>query len=147
MITRRDVVTAGALGVLSTAATAEGAGHAEAQSHEQISAEALRGIRSDLSQIRSILNGALNEPSVAVGVVASVRQQFEIFIRAHQKYPDYCEVGLRVFNDLYDWHVKFQQPIEITRVDNRMALRFMFTWMVLIPGQDPMFIGIPYDRG
>ena len=147
MITRRDVVTAGALGVLSTAAAAEGTGDGAAQSNEQISAEALRGIRSDLSQIRGILNDALNEPSVAVGVVSNVRQQFEIFIRANQKYPDYCEVGLKVFTDLYDWHVKFRQPIEITRIDNRTALRFMFTWMVLIPSQDPMFIGIPYDRG
>lgn len=147
MVTRRELVTAGALGALSTAANADGAAREEGQSNEQISAESLRGIRSDLSQIRAILNDTLKEPSVGFGIVSTVRKQFELFIRANQKYPDYCEVGLQVFTDLYDWHVKYQQPIEITRLDNRMTLRFMFTWMVLIPAQDPAFIGIPYDRG
>jgi hypothetical protein len=48
--------------------------------------------------------------------------------------------------ELYDWHVRYQQPIEMSRVDNRLALRFMFTWMVLRPEQGDNFIGIPYDR-
>jgi hypothetical protein len=28
-----------------------------------------------------------------------------------------------------------------------MAIRFMFTWMVLRPEQDPEYVGIPFDRG
>jgi hypothetical protein len=52
-----------------------------------------------------------------------------------------------VFTDLYDWHVRYQQPIEITRVDNRTAIRFMFTLMVLRPEQADNFVGIPFDRG
>lgn len=144
MVTRRELVTAGALGALSTAAGAEGTALAEAQSNEQISAEALRAMRGDLARIQETLDDAL---TVGRGVVSTVRKQFEVYVRTNQKYPDYCEIGLQVFTDLYDWHVRYQQPLEITRVDNRTALRFMFTWMVLVPGQDPAFIGIPYDRG
>ncbi len=147
MVTRREVVTAGALGVLSTGADAGAAARTETQSAEQASAEALSAMQRDLSQIRSILDDGLRGPSVAFGVAGAVRKQFEMFIRANQKFPDYCEVGLQTSTDLYDWHVRYAQPIEISRVDNRTALRFMFTWMILVPNQDPVFIGIPYDRG
>ncbi len=146
MVTRRELVTAGALGALSTAAGAAEADLTEVQSPDAISADALRGIRQDIGQLRSILDEGLRGPSVGHGAPGVVRRQFETFIRANQKYPDYCDVGLGVFTDLYDWHIKYRQPLELTRVDGRMALRFMFTWMVLMPNQDVAFVGIPYDR-
>jgi hypothetical protein len=43
--------------------------------------------------------------------------------------------------------VRHRQAIEITRADNRIAIRFMFTWMVLRPEQEANFVGIPFDRG
>jgi hypothetical protein len=147
MVTRREVVTAGALGALSTAAGAEAGTRTEAQNSDREAAEALTRIHNEVSKIREILDDGLRGPSVGFGIPGAARRQFELFIRANQKYPDYCEVGLQAFTELYDWHVRYRQPIEITRVDNRTALRFMFTWMVLVPNQDPVYIGIPYDRG
>lgn len=146
MVTRREMVTTGALGVLSTAAGPEANARTSAQSNEQVTAESLARMRTDIAEIREILDYGQRGPSVDFGIVGATRRQFELFIRANQKYPDYCEVGLQTFTGLYDWHVRYRQPIEITRVDNRMALRFMFTWMILMPNQDPAFIGIPYDR-
>ena len=49
--------------------------------------------------------------------------------------PDYCEIGPGVFTDVYDWHVRYQQAIEVSRVDNRTAIRFMFTWIILSPSR------------
>jgi hypothetical protein len=151
MVTRRELVTAGALGMLSASTALEGAegdtseGTA-VQSAEAISAEALRGILRELQEMREAFDGALRRNSLTVGALVPIRRAFEQFLRANTKYPDYCEIGIGIFTELYDWHVKYQQPIEVQRVEGRMAIRFMFTWMLLRTEQDLNFVGIPYDR-
>jgi hypothetical protein len=151
MVTRRELVTTGALGMLSGSAARGGeepASHGTvAQSAEAISAEALRGILRELQAMREALDHALRSNSLTIGALIPIRRAFEQFLRANTKYPDYCEIGPSVFTELYDWHVKQRQPIEVQRVEGRMAIRFMFTWMLLRPEQDLNFVGIPYDRG
>lgn len=154
MVTRRDVVTAGALGALATTTaggrTEEGVAamtSADAQSAEAIAAQSLRDIHQEVQAIRRLLQDALIGPSVASGPIGEIRRQFTLFLRSNQKFPDYCEVGPQVFTDLYDWHVRHRQPLEVGRPDGRLALRFMFTWMILRPEQEPGFVGIPFDRG
>jgi hypothetical protein len=155
MVTRREVVTTGALGALGAVAEAHATGsaaelrqsEAAQQSPEAISAQALRDIAEQMADLRRLVRDAAIGPSVAHGILAEVRRQFGIFLKANQKYPDFCEIGPGVFTDLYDWHVRYQQSIEMSRVDNRTALRFMFTWMILRPEQADNYVGIPFDRG
>jgi hypothetical protein len=156
MVTRREVMTSGALGALSAAvdgrtgvemAATEAAGSAVSQSPELISAQALREIADDIAAVRRLMRDAFIGPTVAHGALVEIRRQFGIFLKSNQKYPDYCEIGPAIFTDLYDWHVRYQQPIEISRVDNRTAIRFMFTWLILRPEQADTFVGIPFDRG
>ena len=158
MVTRRDVMTTGALGAL--AVTADGgapeapmvATTAEpvasgAQSPDIMSAQALREIAGHVAEVKRLVQDAYLGPTLTHGILVEIRRQFAIFLKANQKYPDYCEIGPTVFTDLYDWHVRYQQPLEISRVDNRTAIRFMFTWMVLRPEQADNYVGIPFDRG
>lgn len=154
MMTRREVLTTGALGAAVAAdgstiggavAVADDGGIA--QSPELISAQALREIADQTAEIRRLMRDAFVGPSVAHGLIVEIRRQFGIFLKGNLKYPDYCEIGPAVFTDVYDWHVRFQQPIEMTRVDNRTAIRFMFTWLILRPEQAEGFVGIPFDRG
>ena len=154
MVTRRDVVTGGALGALGAAVDVSpaagpgsGTGAAAAQSPEAVSAQALRDLSEEVQRIRLLMREAFIGPSLASGPVGEIRRQFAIFLKANQKYPDFCEIGPAIFTDLYDWHVRYQQPIEVSRVDNRTALRFMFTWMILRPEQADNHVGIPFDRG
>ena len=52
-----------------------------------------------------------------------------------------------MFYTIYDWHVKHQQQINIIRVgEQRMAIQYMFTQLILRWEQDPAYIGIPFDR-
>jgi hypothetical protein len=150
-VTRRELVTVGALGAFGVSAPGEAAGLADeteaAQSAEMISAQALRDISQELGEIRRLLRDGLIGPSLGDGVVVEIRRQFGLFLRANQKYPDFCDIGPNVFTELYDWHVRHRQPLEITRTDNRLTIRFMFTGMVLRPEQDPNYVGIPFDRG
>ena len=153
-MTRRELVTTvGALGALSATASGDKTGLAAeseatvAQSPETISAGALRDIAQQLDEMNRLLRDGLVGPSLTAGVLVEIRRQFGLFLRANQKYPDFCEIGPGVFTELYDWHVRHRQPIEITRTDNRLTIRFMFTAMVLRPEQDPNYVGIPFDRG
>lgn len=153
MVTRRELLTTGAIGALTVPensragapeiATAAAAG----QSPELVSAQALRDIAEQSNDIRRLMREAFIGPSVAHGSIVEIRRQFGIFLKSNQKYPDYCEIGPAIFTDVYDWHIRYQQPIEVSRVDNRTAIRFMFTWLILRPEQADLYVGIPFDRG
>lgn len=95
------------------------------------------------AQLRTLADGAaLPSPNIT-----RVREQMSIFLRAHAKFPDFCEVGATVFFDVYDWHVKNQRELTIGRQpDGRYAMQFMFTRLLLRPEMDPPYIGPPYDN-
>jgi hypothetical protein len=78
--------------------------------------------------------------------VARIRQQQHTWMKATQKYPDFIEVGLDVWDNLYDWHVAHQQPVSMTRTaDGRYAMVFMFTTLLLRPDQAADFVGFAFD--
>lgn len=153
MVTRRELLTTGAIGALTVTensragapetTTAAAAG----QSPELVSAQALRDIADHANDMRRLMREAFIGPSIAHGAIVEIRRQFGIFLKSNQKYPDYCEIGPAIFTDVYDWHIRYQQPIELSRVDSRTAIRFMFTWLILRPEQADLYVGIPFDRG
>jgi hypothetical protein len=78
--------------------------------------------------------------------VASIRQQQRVFMRATQKYPDFIEVGIDIWESVYDWHVKHQQPVVSQRLpDGRYAMAFMFTNLLLRPDQAGNYVGYGFD--
>lgn len=110
MVTRRDIVTAGMLGTLSTATREQGAQREVVQSADsKILSEGLREIRQQLAQIETVLDESFRQNSRAQGVVIPLRRQFELFLKANNKFPEFCDVGLAVFVEIYDWHVKHKQ--------------------------------------
>ena len=78
--------------------------------------------------------------------VSSVRQQQRTWLQATRKYPDFIEIGLHVWDNIWDWHVVYQQPLNVTRVaDGRYAMSFMFTTLLLRPDVNPDFVGYAFD--
>jgi hypothetical protein len=78
--------------------------------------------------------------------VSRVRQQQNTWLRSTQKYPDFIEIGIDVWDNIYDWHVTHQQPISMTRgTDGRYTMLFMFTTLLLRPEQAPDFVGFSFD--
>jgi hypothetical protein len=79
------------------------------------------------------------------GVNAIRRQQHE-WLKASQKYPDFMEIGIGIWDSVHDWHVQHQQPIGVTRLaDGRYAMAFMFTTLLLRPDMAAEFVGYPFD--
>jgi hypothetical protein len=140
MLSRRDILAGGLAGGL--------AGEAEARSEEQQpDRDAQREIARAVQDVERTLDRSLNAVSLSVGVVAALRKTFETFLKANAKFPDFCDVGLGVFYEVYDWHVRHRQQIVVSRqVDNRYIIQFMFTALVLRHDYDTNYIGYPYDK-
>ena len=78
--------------------------------------------------------------------LARIREQQRVFLRANQKFPDYIEIGIAIWEGVYDWHVRHQLPVNITRTtDGRYAMAVMLTTLVLRPEQPETYIGFGFD--
>ncbi|MGE0040992.1 MAG: hypothetical protein AB7H88_16315 [Vicinamibacterales bacterium] len=143
MLTRREVVTGGMFGAAATAAPGA------AWASQEVSAQEVARIAASTSAMAAEI-GRLRQAATPDGFAASVprvRDQFAQFLRANGKFPEYCDVGVTVFQELYDWHVRFQQPLTSGRTpDGRYALVFQYTQMILRPESEPTYIGLPYDQ-
>ena len=79
--------------------------------------------------------------------IAPVRDQFRTFLRTTGKFPDFIEVGSDVWQQVYDWHVRYGQPLAIGHTaDGRYTIVLMQTTVILRPDLAPAFIGLPYDN-
>jgi hypothetical protein len=138
MISRREVVTAGVLGTLA-GSTAEAA---------QDDAGIIRGLR-DINNQLVRLGGEIESSSRVTGgnYLAEIRGRFTTYLRASGKFPDFMEIGIDPFYEVYDWHVRHQQQIQITRIsEQRFSIQWMFTQLIVRFEQDPKYLGQPFDR-
>ena len=144
MVTRREVMTTGVLGTLA-GTTPEAS--ASSTQDDAATARVLGQLNSQLSTINGTLNSGLVGPGLASGFLADIRTRFTTHLRAAGKFPDFMEIGVEPFYDVYDWHVRHNQQITITRVaEQRFAIQWMFTQLILRYEQDPRYLGIPFDR-
>ena len=144
---RRAVVGGSLLAGLSTlmsqAALADGAS-AEAAS---AAAGDLEGVSDSIDQLRlTVEHQFATVYTDKWQGVARVRQQQHTWMRSTQKYPDFIEVGLDIWDNIYDWHVVYQQPVNMTRTsDGRYTMVFMYTTLLLRPDQALDFVGFAFD--
>ena len=80
------------------------------------------------------------------GEIAAVRDALQQFLRTNGKLPDLVEVSLERWFAVYDWHIKWQQPLTLGRDANgRYTVLLMQTAVILRTDTLPGFVGIPYD--
>ena len=105
------------------------------------------GVAAAIDKVRTLLEQQFDACALGPCVhVAAIRQQQRTYLKAAQKYPDYIEVGLDVWDAVYDWHVKHQQLIQTARTaDGRYMMLFMFTNLVLRPEQAPAYVSFGFD--
>jgi hypothetical protein len=136
MVERRQVIGGGlAAGLAGLAAAAPVAAAQRSSGSGDMTA-----VAEAVDQLRTVIQlGPCAE-------VASIRQQQRVFMRATQKYPDFIEVGIDVWESVYDWHVKHAQPVASQRLpDGRYAMAFMFTNLLLRPDQAGNYVGYGFD--
>ena len=141
MVHRRSMITGtmlgGALSALAKPAEAAGA-QAAAQASDRLVEEIAKAVRSVRDEI---------ERHSTFWEIAAVRDPLRTFLRANGKFPDFIEVGSDVWQQVYDWHVRFQQPIALGRtVEGRYTILLLATNVVMRPDMAPAFIGVGYDN-
>ena len=147
MISRREVVTAGMLGTLSNAAMAAPEESQSSSQGDQGAERQLGQIQKVLSNLNSTVDSGLRGPGLNAGFIVDIRERFTIHLRSSGKFPDFMEIGIAPFYDVYDWHVRHSQQIQIIRIaEQRFAIQFMFTQLVVRWEQDRRYLGQPYDR-
>ena len=139
MVERRQLVGGGIVAGLSALVGESLASAAPAADEGQIS--------GSIDQLRRTFEGQFDQTYGALwrGVIR-IRQQQRTWLKSTMKFPDFIEVGIEVWDNLYDWHVAHQQPLSMGRAaDGRYTMTFMFTALVLRPEQAPDYVGFPFD--
>lgn len=76
----------------------------------------------------------------------AVRIPIRTFLRNTGKYPEYIEVGTDIWQQIYDWHIRVQQPFTVARTsEGRYTILMQATLCIMrteLPGD---YIGAPYD--
>jgi hypothetical protein len=137
MIARRDMLgTTGLAGLFG--AIAPGSAPADPQ---QPSERAIADIADAVTELRKTIAKEREFPELT-----AIREPIRNYLRATSKYPDFIDVGTDVWQTIYDWHIRWHQPVSVARDANgRYIMSVMFTTVVLRPDTVPNYIGTPYD--
>jgi hypothetical protein len=143
MISRRTVLNGpafgGMLASLAPAAEAEPGGAAgpqkDAEQAMQDVAKAIQDLREEIKRQDGFWElGPLRDP-------------IKMFLRTTGKFPDFIEVGIDVWQQVYDWHVRYQQPLTLGRnAEGRYTIMLLATMVVMRVETTPSFVGIPFDN-
>jgi hypothetical protein len=75
-----------------------------------------------------------------------IREQQRLFLKSNHKFPDFIEIGIDVWESVYDWHVRHHQPMTAARTaDGRYVMTVMFTMLILRPDQATNYVGYGFD--
>lgn len=137
---RRTLIGGTAVGAaMSALAASAGASEALPQNADRSNQEvaaAVKELRGELTRLNTFWE------------IASVREAMFAFLRANNKFPDFVEVGSGIWQQVYDWHVRYQQPLALGRMpDGRYTIGLMGTTTVVLR-QDVMATAVlaPYDN-
>jgi hypothetical protein len=150
MISRREAIGGGVVGAiagaLSSASTAEAAPAlaeaAGAAADDQLSAQALNRIAGTIGTIRDDLRSERQ-----FSELGAIREAQKAFLRSNNKWPDYIEVGTDPYFAIYDWHIRWQQPLTLGRDPiGRYTIMLMQTMLILRADVAASYVGQPYDN-
>jgi hypothetical protein len=78
--------------------------------------------------------------------VRRVQEQQRIFLKSWHRYPQFIEIGARVWEGLLEWHVRERQELKVTRAaDGRYLMTFMFTTLLMRPDLEENYVGPGLD--
>ena len=146
MFSRRRLLGSGVLGGVATAFAASaaepaaGAAQAARGGREVVDGDGER-VAAALDRLREELRGER-----AFTEIGPIREAQKVFLRQNGKMPDFIDVGSDVWFAAYDWHVRWQQPIAISRdATGRTTLALLQTALVLRPDSAANYLSLPYD--
>jgi hypothetical protein len=141
MMERRDIIGGGLAAGL---AAAFGGDDAAAQTRRDTTADVMTEakVADAIDKLRESF-----EHQHESAEVSQIRAQQRTFLKANQKFPDYIDIGIDVWERTHDWHVRTRQPVTIVRTnDGRYGMVFGVTTLLLMPQQVGSYISWGYDN-
>ena len=148
MIGRRTVLSGTALGSALAALTSTPALEARGEAAVQSSQDRV-DVKIDTSAITSSLDALRTEVrrQDTFWEIEQVREPMKAFLRQTGKYPDYIEVGTDIWHQVYDWHVRYQQPLTVTRgPEARYTILLYSTQVIMRTELAASYVGQGYDN-
>ena len=134
MVSRREMLGSGALGGVLGAF----AGPEAQRSGDVDLAPVVRAV----NELRDELRNQRRFPEIA-----GLREAQLVFLRQNGKMPDFIDVGSDVWFAAHDWHVRWQQPLNITRdPSGRLVLVLFSTQLILRTEADRSYMSLPYEN-
>ena len=142
MVARRRLLTGGFVtGLVAAAlpAPVDASDTADDRTDQAI-ATALIAIRNELYEQRRSCAPPL------CPAVEELRRHQKTHLKTNQRFPDFIDVGVDIWETVQDWHIATRQPLSISKLpDGRYGLLFGLTTLVLRPDALNSFISLPYD--
>jgi hypothetical protein len=130
---RRDLINGGFLSGLTTLASPS-------------SAAAQRSDEPEIARAIDKLSDLLQRAGSVSPELTRIREQQRAFLKLNQKFPDFIEIGINVWDSVCDWHIRHQQPMTIGRTtEGRYTLTVLLTALVLRPDQTDNYVGLGFD--
>ena len=141
MIGRREILGTTTLGSMVAALLPATDAAAAEPAAQQPTEKSIENIATAIDRLRAEL-----QKQQTFWELEPVRQQQKVFLRNAGKMPDFLDVGSDVWQQVYDWHVRYQQPMTISR-DNqgRLTIMVMSTMVIMRPDLSPSYVGLAYD--
>jgi hypothetical protein len=142
LYTRRAVAEGLLMGIPAAGALEAGAAGQQRQTSSAASDREVADVADQLRDMVSLLRVQGDPP-----VIQRIREIQHVFLRANSKFPDYVEIGIGVWQQLYDWHIHTHQALSIGRVpDGRYGMQALMSTFVLRTDSQPDFIGQATDN-
>jgi hypothetical protein len=148
MISRRTVLNGTALGSALAALTPQPALEARGDEAAQGNSDRVN-VNIDTSAITAAITALRTDikRQDTFWEIELVRGQIVTFLRQTGKYPDYIEVGTDVWHQVYDWHVRYQQPLQITRSSEGRYIILLYSTQVIMRTElAASYLGQAYDN-
>jgi hypothetical protein len=135
MLSRRELIAGGA-GVHLAGGPAVAAQRAQRDPD-------LDRVMSEVQGIRTLLTAnPVSTPTVTI-----LRDRQRQFFRLNQRFPECIDVGIRIWEQMQDWHIRNLRPLTINRSgDGRWQMEFILSILVLKHELPENEIGQGYDR-
>ena len=143
MVKRRDLLSGGVLGGLlgGLGGGSAEAGEPGAQRQQQQPMEDFTEIVKAIGSLRQEIANGNTFHEIAV-----VREALKAFLRVNQHLPNFIDVGAAHWFNVYDWHVRWQQPLNLGRDPlGRLVITFMSTAIILRMDMVDGYMSTPYD--
>jgi hypothetical protein len=144
---KRRAVLGGGLAAALGAAPALNDGAEAAQRDTDATGAATERVVSALGRIEGEIRlQRLGCVDVLCAELETIRKNQRIFVRAQNKFPDYIDVSLDVWEKVYDWLILTRQNSDVVRLaDGRLGLPFYLTTVVLRPELNGPYVSLGYD--